>query len=124
MPRIKKVLPFEVNDIVKNNLQIVTLLRMMRAQRSQLPENKGKLKAVAVEGVEPSQATVDDGTYPISRPLFLYSDAVILKEKPQVAAFIYFYLSNVDKEISDVGYFPAPDKDLQASMDAWTAATK
>jgi phosphate transport system substrate-binding protein len=87
-------------------------------------ENAGKLKAVAVEGVEPSQATVDDGTYPISRPLFLYSDATILKEKPQVAAFIYFYLSNVDKEISDVGYFPAPDKDLQASMDALTAATK
>ncbi|MFN8380745.1 MAG: PstS family phosphate ABC transporter substrate-binding protein [Anaerolineales bacterium] len=86
-------------------------------------ENKGKLKAVAVEGVEPSQATVDDGTYPISRPLFLYSDANILKEKPQVAAFIYFYLSNVDDNISDVGYFPAPDADLQASMDAWKTAT-
>lgn len=86
-------------------------------------ENQGKLKAVAVEGVEPSQATVDDGTYPISRPLFIYSDANILKEKPQVAAFIYFYLNNVDNEISDVGYFPAPDADLQASVDAWKSAT-
>ena len=86
-------------------------------------ENKGKLKAVAVEGVEPSQATVDDGTYPISRPLFIYSDANIMKAKPQVAAFIYFYLSNVDNEISDVGYFPAPDAELQASLDAWKSAT-
>jgi phosphate binding protein len=86
-------------------------------------ENAGKLKAVAVEGVEPSQTTVDDGTYPISRPLFIYSDANILKEKPQVAAFIYFYLTNVDDNISDVGYFPAPDADLQASIDAWKAAT-
>jgi phosphate binding protein len=86
-------------------------------------ENAGKLKAVAVEGVEPSQTTVDDGTYPISRPLFIYSDANILKEKPQVAAFIYFYLSNVNDNISDVGYFPAPKADLTASMDAWTAAT-
>lgn len=86
-------------------------------------ENKGKLKAVAVEGVEPSQATVDDGTYPISRPLFIYSDANILKEKPQVAAFIYFYLSNVNNEISDVGYFPAPAADFQASIDAWKTAT-
>jgi phosphate binding protein len=86
-------------------------------------ENSGALKAVAVEGVEPSQATVDDGTYPISRPLFLYSDATILKEKPQVAAFIYFYLSNVNDNISDVGYFPAPAADLQASMDAWKTAT-
>jgi phosphate binding protein len=87
-------------------------------------ENQGKLKAVAVEGVEPSQATVDDGTYPISRPLFLYSDAAILKAKPQVAAFIYFYLSNVNDNIVDVGYFPAPAADLQASVDAWTAAIK
>ena len=85
-------------------------------------ENAGALKAVTVEGVEPSQTTVDDGTYPISRPLFIYSDANILKEKPQVAAFIYFYLSNVDNEISDVGYFPAPDAELQAAMDAWTSA--
>ncbi|HXD09213.1 MAG TPA: PstS family phosphate ABC transporter substrate-binding protein [Anaerolineales bacterium] len=82
-------------------------------------ENKGKLKSVAVEGVEPSQATVDDGTYPISRPLFIYSDANIMKAKPQVAAFIYFYLNNVDNEISDVGYFPAPAADLQNSLDAW-----
>ena len=87
-------------------------------------ENSGALKAVAVEGVEPNQTTVDDGSYPISRPLFLYSDASILKEKPQVAAFIYFYLNNVNNEISDVGYFPAPAADLQASMDAFTSAVK
>jgi len=80
-------------------------------------ENSGALKAVAVEGVEPSQATVDDGTYPISRPLFLYSDPAILTEKTQVAAFIYFYLSNVNNEIGDVGYFPAPAAELQASLD-------
>jgi len=76
-----------------------------------------------VDGVEPSQATVDDGTYPISRPLFIYSDAKILEEKPQVAAFIYFYLTHVDDEITDVGYFPAPDAELQAAIDAWTSAT-
>jgi phosphate transport system substrate-binding protein len=87
-------------------------------------ENQGKLKAVAVEGVEPSAATVDDGTYPLSRPLFMYSDANILKEKPQVASFIYFYLKNVDDNITDVGYFPAPDADLQASTDALMTAIK
>ncbi len=85
-------------------------------------ENSAALKAVAVEGVEPNQTTVDDGTYPISRPLFIYSDATIMAEKPQVAAFIYFYLTNVNDNITDVGYFPAPAADLQAAMDAWTAA--
>jgi len=87
-------------------------------------ENSGALKAVAVDDVEPNQATVDDGSYPISRPLFIYSDANILKEKPQVAAFIYFYLNNVNDNIVDVGYFPAPAADSQASMDAFTSATK
>jgi len=86
-------------------------------------ENSGALKAVAVEGVEPSEATVNDATYPISRPLFIYSDAKILTEKPQVAAFIYFYLSNVNDNIIDVGYFPAPEADAAASMDAWLSAT-
>ncbi|NOT04088.1 MAG: PstS family phosphate ABC transporter substrate-binding protein [Anaerolineales bacterium] len=86
-------------------------------------ENSGALKAVAVEGVEPNQGTVDDGTYPLARPLFIYSDAKILAEKPQVAAFIYFYLSNVNDNIIDVGYFPAPAADLQGAVDAWTTAT-
>jgi phosphate binding protein len=85
-------------------------------------ENQGNLKAVAVEGVEPSEATVNDGTYPLARPLFIYSDANVLKEKPQVAAFIYFYLQNVNDNILDIGYFPAPDAELQASMDAWKTA--
>jgi phosphate binding protein len=86
-------------------------------------ENSGALKAVAVEGVEPSEATVNDGTYPISRPLFIYSDAKIMQEKPQVAAFIYFYLSNVNDNILDIGYFPAPEADFTTAMDSWTSAT-
>ncbi|MEW5940078.1 MAG: PstS family phosphate ABC transporter substrate-binding protein [Chloroflexota bacterium] len=85
-------------------------------------ENQGALKAVAVEGVEPSQTSVDDGTYPLARPLFIYSDAKIMQEKPQVAAFIYFYLTNVNNEILDVGYFPAPAADLEASLAAWMEA--
>jgi phosphate binding protein len=87
-------------------------------------ENSGALKAVAIDDVEPNQGTVDDGTYPLARPLFIYSDADILAEKPQVAAFLYFYLNNVNDNIVDVGYFPAPAADLKAAMDALIAATK
>lgn len=85
-------------------------------------ENQGALKALNIEGVAPNQEDVDNGTYPLARPLFIYSDATILQEKPQVAAFIYFYLSNVNDNIVDVGYFPAPAADLDASMAAWEAA--
>ena len=37
-----------------------------------LYENQDTLKAVAVEGVEPSEATIADASYGVSRPLFFY----------------------------------------------------
>ena len=86
-------------------------------------ENQGALKALSIEGIQPSQDAVDAATYPLARPLFIYSTAEIIQEKPQVAAFIYFYLTNLDDNIVDVGYFPAPAADIQAAMDAWSAAT-
>ncbi len=85
-------------------------------------ENTEKLKALAVEGVEPNQANVDNGTYPLARPLFIYSTAKIMQDKPQVAAFIAFYLQNLDDNIKDVGYFPAPAKAIYGSWGAWYAA--
>jgi len=87
-------------------------------------ENADKLNVLSVDGVAPSQVTVDDNSYPLSRPLFLYSDATILKDKPQAAAFIYFFLTEVNNEIGDVGYFPANDIVLAGAMSAWEEATK
>jgi phosphate transport system substrate-binding protein len=72
-------------------------------------ENAGTLKILNIDGVEPTEVTAEDGSYPLSRPLFIYSDANIMTEKSQVAAFIYFYLSFVNDEIVDVGYFPASE---------------
>ncbi|MFO7167992.1 MAG: PstS family phosphate ABC transporter substrate-binding protein [Chloroflexota bacterium] len=85
-------------------------------------ENRDRLRALSIEGVVPSQENVDAGAYPLARPLFIYSDATIMREKPQVAAFINFYLSFVNEEIVDVGYFPAPAADLDAAKSAWLAA--
>lgn len=70
-------------------------------------ENQDLLKAVSVEGVEPNEETAESNEYPLSRPLFIYTDATILAEKPQVAAFVNYFLSNVNDVIVEVGYFPA-----------------
>lgn len=86
-------------------------------------ENTGALKALAIEGVEPSEATVNDVSYPLARPLFIYTTAEIMQEKPQVAAFIYFYLTNLEDNIVDIGYFPAPAADMDDAMEAWMSAT-
>ncbi|MGB4585690.1 MAG: phosphate-binding protein, partial [Rectinemataceae bacterium] len=83
-----------------------------------------KLKALAVNSIAPSGETVDAGTYPLSRPLFLYSDARIIQEKPQVAAFLTYYLTYVNDLIVKVGYFPAPAAAMKASKSALAAAMK
>ncbi len=87
-----------------------------------LEENADKLRAVAVDGVEPSAAAVDEGTYPLARPLFIYSTANIINEKPQVGSYINYFLTNVDDIIQSVGYFPAPDASLDGARQALLTA--
>jgi ABC-type phosphate transport system substrate-binding protein len=77
---------------------------------------------MSVEGVEASQSSVDAGEYPLARPLFIYSTAGIMAEKPQVADFINFYLTYVNEEVIEVGYFPAPAADLDGAKQAWLDA--
>jgi phosphate transport system substrate-binding protein len=85
-------------------------------------ENSDRLNILSIDGIAPTAETAESGEYPLSRPLFIYSDATIMQEKPQVAAFILFYLENVGNEILDVGYFPVSDAKLQEGLDAWHAA--
>jgi ABC-type phosphate transport system substrate-binding protein len=82
------------------------------------------LKALLVDGVEPTAETAESGDYPLARPLYIYSDAKIMAEKPQVASFINFYLSYVDEEILDVGYFPASATALDAAKQNWLDANQ
>jgi phosphate transport system substrate-binding protein len=87
-------------------------------------ENADKLKALKINGVAPSGASVDANTYPLARPLFIYSDPKILAEKPQVADFINFYLTYVNDEIDAVGYFPASETALNVARGNWWQAAK
>ena len=87
-------------------------------------ENAGQLNILSIEGVEASAETVDSGDYPLARPLFIYSDAGIMQQKPQVAAFINFYLTNVDEEVRAVGYFPANPEAIEAAKQNWLEALK
>ncbi len=86
-------------------------------------ENADRLNILSVEGIAPTAETAESGEYPLARPLFIYSDANIMQEKPQVASFIWFFLNNVNNEIGDVGYFPISDAKLQEGIDAWKTAT-
>jgi phosphate transport system substrate-binding protein len=90
-------------------------------------ENQDLLRAVAIEGVVPSEETGSSGTYPLSRPLFIYSDATIMQEKPQVAAFINYYLTNVAAQLGpeegQIGYIPVPEGVSNLNNLLWLLST-
>lgn len=84
-------------------------------------QNKGKLKLVKVNGVESTVEAIADGSYkPLSRPLFIYVDRKAA-DKPEVAAFIDFYLDQPDELISEVGYVPLPKATREAVKARWKA---
>jgi phosphate transport system substrate-binding protein len=87
-------------------------------------ENAGKLKDLAINGIAPTAETVDQNKYPLARPLFLYTTAQIMKDKPQVASLVNFFLTNVNEVIGKVGYFPAKPAALDAAKQAWLDAVK
>jgi phosphate transport system substrate-binding protein len=76
--------------------------------------NKEKLKLVPIvnpktaKAVEPSLETVRNGAYsPLSRPLFLYV-AVKSADKPEVKAYIDYYIAHAAKLSEQVGYIALP----------------
>ncbi len=85
-------------------------------------ENQAQLKVLSIDDVEPSQENVDNGSYPLARPLFIYSSAQIMQDKQQVAAFVNFYLTYVNEEVLEVGYFPASDAALEQARQNWLDA--
>ncbi len=85
-------------------------------------ENQDTLNILAIDGIEASAENVDNASYPLARPLFIYSTADIMAEKPQVADFINFYLTYVNEEVEDVGYFPASPDSLNQSIQSWLDA--
>ncbi len=87
-------------------------------------ENAEALKIVAVNSVQATAENVDNASYPLARPLFIYSDAGIIAEKPQVAAFINFYLTYAKEEVERVGYFPAEASVLEAARRSLLNAMK
>lgn len=84
-------------------------------------ENKDKLRSVPVSAkagapaVDATFDTVKNGTYiPLSRPLFIYVNATAAAFKPEVKAFINFYLDNAPELVKEVKYVPLPAEDYAA----------
>ncbi len=91
--------------------------------------NKDKLRAVAVkassdaEAVAPSPETILDKSYtPLSRPLYIYVKNSAMR-RPEVAAFLKFYLEKVGTLAEKAGYVPPTAEDQAANLKAFAART-
>lgn len=83
-------------------------------------ENQDRVKALQIDGgggcVEPSLETVQDGSYaPLGRGLFIYPSAAAL-EKPEVLAFVQFYIENQAEIAEAAGYISLTEEQEEEAL--------
>ena len=85
-------------------------------------ENSDQLKAVSIvgpdseEAVEPTFENVMDFSYPLSRPLYVYTDNAALEENETFHTFMEFVLKNSQTAAEEVGYVPLEDDALEEEL--------
>ncbi|MBP7844853.1 MAG: PstS family phosphate ABC transporter substrate-binding protein [Proteobacteria bacterium] len=83
--------------------------------------NKEHVKDVAVDGgsgpVLPTYETINKNTYkPLSREVFIYVNAKSIREKEHVKNFVKFYLQEVPKLLSQIGFVALPNEAYAKSL--------
>lgn len=91
---------------------------------SYLEQNGDKIKGAAVDGHKPTFETIADGSYELSRPLFIYVKREHVGVIPGIKEYLAEYTSDKawgpEGYLSEKGLIPLPD-DMRAEM-AKTAA--
>jgi phosphate transport system substrate-binding protein len=89
-------------------------------------ENAGdQVKIVQVDGgdgcVEPSRDTIADGSYPLSRTLYIYINKAEISESSAVKAFVDYDLTDtgVVTAVQQTGYVELPEDQISATRSTW-----
>ncbi len=79
--------------------------------------NLDTLRALAVDGVKPTEDTIRTGEYLLSRPLFIYVNTDALKNNKAVKPFVDFYVSeqNLNRLVQAAKYVTLPASLAQES---------
>jgi phosphate transport system substrate-binding protein len=90
-----------------------------------------QIKELQIDGgsgcVDPSAETIADGSYPLSRSLYIYVNKEKLAASPALQAYVDFYLT--DEGIGEggaatqVGYIALPANRAEATRSAWAEAS-
>ena len=81
------------------------------------------VKEIEVDGGDgctaPTTETIGDGSYPISRPLFIYVNKKHAEENEVLAEFVDFYLEGLNEFVEESGYVALPDDRVSTSKTNW-----
>lgn len=85
-------------------------------------ENEDDLKAVKIvddkdKAIEPTEDSIQDGSYPLSRPLYIYANNQKLKDNDAFAEFMKFALNDKGEAASAVDYVALPEDKYQEQLD-------
>ncbi|MFB6138433.1 MAG: PstS family phosphate ABC transporter substrate-binding protein, partial [Halobacteriaceae archaeon] len=81
--------------------------------------NPDSVKALSINGVEPSLQTAKSGEYPLARPLFIYVNKQHLNAEPALQEFVRFYINKTDDESligEDIGYVPVSSQTVAENL--------
>jgi phosphate transport system substrate-binding protein len=90
-------------------------------------QNQDVVTAIPVDGgdgcVEPTAETISSGEYPLARTLYIYVNKAKAEEKPALAAFVDFYLTDTGlvEAVQGVNYVVLHDDALAESRSTWQA---
>jgi phosphate transport system substrate-binding protein len=86
------------------------------------------VKEIEIDGgdgcVAPSAETIADGSYPVSRSLYVYVNTAKAAESPAIRAYVDLYVSEtgLSEAVAAVGYVPLPAARQEATRAAWDGA--
>ena len=87
-------------------------------------ENSDSVKSLEIDGgegcVAPTPETIASNEYPISRPLFIYVNAAEADARPELAAFVDYYLSDAGMAaVTEADYVALDEAALEETRAAW-----
>jgi phosphate transport system substrate-binding protein len=91
-------------------------------------EGGDQIKEIQIDGgdgcVAPSSGTVADGSYPLSRSLYIYVDKATVQSSPALQAFVDLYVSDegLNTAVQEVGYIPIPTARQDETRATWESA--
>ncbi len=88
-----------------------------------------QVKEIEIDGgdgcVAPSIETIADGSYPLSRSLYIYVNKAKADESEALRSYVDFYLTDegLVTAVEEVGYVPLPTDRVEATRQIWADQT-